>query len=208
MSRDLTSAILDRLEDGVVYPFFAVELLFDTGALYLWTGIGDLVYGGTTYTGTGNLLNISDVEETVEIAARGATLTLNGIPTEVLSLALTEPYQGRQCKIYFGLFNKSNLLTEDSAYILLEDGSKIVLELEQLGLAEIFAGYMDQMNISEQADTCDIELKVENKLVDLERARVRRYSSGYQKSVYPNDKGFDFVEDLQDKEIVWGRKSG
>jgi len=205
MSRDLTTGILDLIDDDVVYPFFAVELLFDTGALYLWTGLGDLVYDGTAYTGTGTLLDISDVEETVEIAARGATLTLSGIPSEVLALALTEPYQGRQCKIYFGLFNKGKLLQEDSAYILLEDGSRIALELQELGLAEIFAGYMDQMNIQEGADTCDVELKVENKLVDLERARVRRYSSGYQKSVYPNDKGFDFVEDLQDKEIVWGR---
>lgn len=208
MSRDLTTGILDLIDDDVVYPFFAVELLFDTDALHLWTGLGDLVYNNTFYTGTGNLLNISDVEETVEIAARGATLTLSGIPTEVLSLALTEPYQGRQCKIYFGLFNKGKLLQEDSAYILLEDGSRIALELQELGLTEIFAGYMDQMNIQENADTCDIELKVENKLVDLERARVRRYSSGYQKSVYPNDKGFDFVEDLQDKEIVWGRNGG
>jgi hypothetical protein len=208
MSRDLTSSVLGLLEDDVVYPFFAVELLFDTGALYLWTGLGDLVYQGTTYVGTGTLLDISDVEETVEIAARGATLTLSGIPSEVLALALTEPYQGRQCRIYFGLFNKGKLLEESGTYILLEDGSRINLELQELGLAEIFAGYMDQMNIQEGADTCDVELKVENKLVDLERARVRRYSSGYQKSVYPNDKGFDFVEDLQDKEIVWGRNGG
>lgn len=207
MSRDLSSGVLGLIEDDVVYPFFAVELLFDTDALYLWTGLGDLVYNGQTYTGTGNLLDISDVEETVEIAARGATLTLSGIPSEVLALALTEPYQGRQCKIYFGLFSKGKLLKEDGAFILLEDGSRIILELQELGLTEIFAGYMDQMNINEGADTCDVELKVENKLIDLERARVRRYSSGYQKSVYPNDKGFDFVEDLQDKEIVWGRSS-
>jgi hypothetical protein len=65
---------------------------------------------------------------------------------------------------------------------------------------------MDEMNIDEGAEFGTIELKVENKLIDLERARVRRFSSGYQKSVYPGDKGLDFVEDLQDKEIVWGRK--
>jgi hypothetical protein len=207
MSRDLSSGVLGLIEDDVVYPFFAVELLFDTDALYLWTGLGDLVVSGTTYTGTGVLLDISEVEETVEIAARGATLTLSGIPSEVLALALTEPYQGRQCKIYFGLFSKGTVLQEDGAFLLLEDGSKIVLELQELGLTEIFAGYMDQMNVQEGPETCDIELKVENKLVDLERARVRRYSSGYQKSVYPNDKGLDFVEDLQDKEIIWGRSS-
>ena len=63
------------------------------------------------------------------------------------------------------------------------------------------------MNIQDGADTATIELKVENKLVDLERARVARFTSGYQKSVYPNDKGLDFVESLQDREIFWGRNA-
>jgi hypothetical protein len=47
---------------------------------------------------------------------------------------------------------------------------------------------------------------VENRLVDLERARVARFTSGYQKSVYPTDLGLDFIEDMQDKETLWGRK--
>jgi hypothetical protein len=67
---------------------------------------------------------------------------------------------------------------------------------------------MDQMNIEETADTCTVSLTIENKLVDLERPRVARFTSSYQKSVYSGDKGFDFVEDLQDKEIVWGRVIG
>jgi hypothetical protein len=64
---------------------------------------------------------------------------------------------------------------------------------------------MDQMNIDDGPDSSTIELKVENRLVDLERARVARFTSGYQKSVYPNDKGLDFVESLQDRELFWGR---
>ena len=67
---------------------------------------------------------------------------------------------------------------------------------------------MDQMNIEETADTCTVQLTLENKLVDLERARVARFTSAYQKSLYSGDLGLDFVESLQDKEIVWGRKSG
>ena len=67
---------------------------------------------------------------------------------------------------------------------------------------------MDQMNIAESPDTSSIELLVENKLIDLERARVARFTSGYQKSIYPGDLGLDFVEDLQNKTVSWGRKSG
>lgn len=182
-TRDITTVVENALDDEVVNPFFAVELLFDSAPIRLWTGTGDATIDGETYIGTGNLLNISSVEETSEIAVRGATITLSGMSSEVISLALQSPYQGRVCNIYFGVV----------------DGSTYS------NLTQIFSGYMDEMNIDEGAEFGTIELKVENKLVDLERARTRRYTSEYQKSVYPGDKGLEFVESLQDKKVVWGR---
>ena len=210
MSRDLSTNTIDNISQDVVYPFFAVELKFDgDNVLRLWTGQGTLVLeDGTNWVGTGNLLNISAIEETSELAVKGATLTLSGVPSEVLSLALSEPYQGRVCNIYFGTFSQGSILQESSSYILLQDGSRINLETTDKGFNEIFSGYMDQMNIEESGETSTIQLLVENKLVDLERARVARFTSGYQKSIYAGDLGLDFVEDLQDKQIPWGRKSG
>ncbi len=210
MSRDLSTNTIDNISQDVVYPFFATELKFDgDNTLRLWTGQGTLVLGdGTSWVGTGNLLNISAIEETSELAVKGATLTLSGVPSEVLSLALSEPYQGRVCNIYFGTFSQGSILQESSSYILLQDGSRINLETTDKGFNEIFSGYMDQMNIEESGETSTIQLLVENKLVDLERARVARFTSGYQKSIYAGDLGLDFVEDLQDKQISWGRKSG
>jgi len=210
MSRDLSNNTIDNISQDVVYPFFATELRFDgDNTLRLWTGQGTLVLeDGTSWVGTGNLLNISAIEETSELAVKGATLTLSGVPSEVLSLALSEPYQGRVCNIYFGTFSQGSILQESSSYILLQDGSRINLETTDKGFNEIFSGYMDQMNIEESGETSTIQLLVENKLVDLERARVARFTSGYQKSIYAGDLGLDFVEDLQDKQIPWGRKSG
>lgn len=207
-TRDISTAIQGNLEDDIVYPFFAIELLFDTAPIYLWTGAGTLVFEGISYIGTGNLLNVSSIEETTEIAVRGATITLSGMNSEVISLALQSPYQGRVCKIYFGMFSRGNLLQEDGTYLLLEGGGKIVLEAQDTGLTQIFSGYMDEMNIEEGPEFGTIELKVENRLVDLERARTRRYTSEYQKSVYPGDRGLEFVESLQDRRVVWGRAGG
>jgi len=206
MSRDLSTITLENIEANVVYPFFAVELLFDSpNEIRLWTGVGDLSYGGHTWTGSGNLLDISSVEEGADLAVRGATITLSGMTSEVVSLALQEPYQGRVCNIYFGTFSTGAILQESGSFILLQDGSKINIEDGSTGFNQTFSGYMDQMNIQENPDTATIELTVENKLIDLERPRIARYTSAYQKSVYPGDLGMDFIEDLQDKEIIWGR---
>ena len=209
MSRDLTPSTIENLSEDIVYPFFATELRFDgNNTIRMWTGQGTLVLSdGTEWVGLGQLLDISAIEETSEMAVKGATITLSGIPQTLLSLALAEPYQGRVCNIYFGTFSQGSLLQESSSYILLQDGSRINLETTDKGFNELFSGYMDQMNIEESADTCTISLAVENKLVDLERARTARFTSGYQKSIYAGDLGLDFIEDLQDKSIVWGKDS-
>ena len=171
----------------------------------MWTGQGTLVLeDGTEWIGLGQLLDISSIEETSEMSVKGATITLSGIPSELLSLALSTPYQGRIAKIYFGTFQQGSILQETGNYILLQDGSKINLESMATGFNELFSGYMDQMNIEEAGDTATIEMAVENKLIDLERARVARFTSGYQKSVYPGDLGCDFIEDLQDKRDILG----
>jgi len=212
MSRVLPTTIVDALDDSVVYPFFAVEMNFDSDdVLRLWTGVGTLTFEGVSWTGAGTLLGISAVEETTETAARGADITITGLPSEVLALALSTPYQGRTCKIYFGMFAKGSLQKESTNFILLEDGSRIELEDRSTGLTEIFCGYMDQMNINEGADTGTIQVKVENKLIDLERARVARYTSEYQRSRNiagaSDDAGFDFVATMQDQKLAWGRSS-
>jgi hypothetical protein len=212
MSRTLSTGVTQNLEDDVIYPFYAVELQFDgNNVLRLWTGIGTLVYENNSYTGTGTLLDVSEIEETTEMAAKGAQLTLTGVPDAVISLALSEPYQGRIANIYFGMFQKARLerqVSTDSvkAYITLQDGGFIALEDQKTSLTEIFTGYMDQMDIDEGGDTSTIKLKVESKLIDLERPRPARYTSSYQKDKFPDDKGFDFVESLQDQKLVWGRE--
>ena len=209
MSRSLSDGILDALSAEAIYPFFALRLFFDTQTLNFWTGLGELSHNSVTYTGTGQLLQISELSETAEISARGAVITLSGIPSNLLSLALTEAYQGRVCEIHFGAIdaNRVYLVGEDGEYILAEDSSRIVLTDtgEPNEIVLVFSGYMDQMSIDEGPETSTIALAVESKLIDLERPRVFRYTDSNQKARFPADKAFEFVEDLQDKRFSWGR---
>lgn len=183
MPRTAPAGLLSALQDEVVYPFFAVDLNFSSGPVYFWTGYEDLTIDGKIYLGVGSLVNISTVEETTEIEAKGALITMTGIPSSFLSLAIQEPYQGRECKIYFGLKAGSVYTTE------------------------IFSGELDQMNISEDGDTSTIAVTAENVLIKLDRPIIRRLTNEDQKSRYPNDKGLEYVASLQDKEVFWGRKA-
>lgn len=183
MSRDITTPVSDALDDSVIFPFFAVDLDFTSSPLYVWSGYGDLVIGSKTYLGAGTLLSISSVSETTEMEAKGATIGMSGIPSSFLSLALQEPYQGRECRIYFGV------TSSPSDYV------------------EVFSGELDQMNIEEGAETASISVTAENVLIRLERPVVRRFTDQDQKSRFPNDRGLEFVAALQDKEIFWGRKA-
>lgn len=183
-TRDLNTVVTNALDDDVVNPYFAIEMLFDSSALRLWNGVGNKTFSGNVYTGAGDLIGITNVEETTELAAKGITINLNGIDSSILSAGLTEPYQGRVCNVYMGV----------------EVGGTFSDPVE------IFSGYMDELNFEEGAEVVVAELTVENKLIDLERKRVRRYTSGYQKSVHPSDKGLDFVESFLNKSIPWGKK--
>jgi hypothetical protein len=206
MSRDLPVEFISELTKETVYPFFAIEIDFASGPLYVWTGYGDLIANGNTYLGAGQLVNISSVEETTEIEAKGATITMSGIPSSFLSLALTEPYQGRECRIYFGLWlSNSQLSTESNQVITTENLFNFQLEGDNKYFAEIFSGELDQMNISEQGSTSTISVTAENVLIKLERPVVRRFTNEDQKSRFPNDRGLEYVASLQDKEIFWGR---
>jgi hypothetical protein len=209
MSRDIPVGFSDAVESPTVDVFFAIELFFDTSTLRFWSGLGEVTLDGETYVGSGQMIQISSVDETLDVSAKGATLTLSGLPSDLLSLAIQEPYQGRKCKIYFGIKDNASqfLQQENDDYILTETGAYIDTNPASPVnvMAEIFSGYIDQMNIDEGAESSSIAVYVESRLIDLQRPRERRYTSESQKSRFPNDRGFEFVEDLQAKKFQWGR---
>ena len=210
MSRTLDASIISALSSGDIEPFFAFKMEFDTTTLLLYTGLGTITIGSDTYTGVGSLLSFTDVEESADIGAKKVTITLSGIPSTNLSLALTEPYQGREVTILFGIRNANvvYLIDENGDFILTEQGCLIDVtdSTEPNASSTLFVGYIDQMDITEGPETSSISVVLESKLLELERSRVLRYTSAIQKALYTGDKGFDFVDELQGQTFNWGRK--
>jgi hypothetical protein len=199
MSRIVPAALVTALGNAQIEPFFAIEMMFDTrtitfngesidvGPLRLWSGMYDKtinVQGSDqTFTGTGGLLSIGGLEEAGDLSAKSVTLTLSGIPSTIISLALQEPYQRRACRIYFGVEGVSDVV-------------------------EIFTGKMNTMRILDSEQTATIEMTVESKLVELERSSNLRYTDLNHKSRKPNDAFFEYVQSIQDVKVAWGRKAG
>lgn len=180
MSRSLDAVISTGINAAELKAFWAVDLNFDSpNGLYFWSGLGDLTVDSHTYTGAGELLQISDIRESSDIAAYGATLTLSGIPSDLVALALAEPYQGRKALVKFGVIGAS---------------TKTVT---------VFSGEMDQMTFDHGPETTTISLDVESRFVDLRRARIRRYSHGDQQSRFGSDMFFEFTNRIQNESLEW-----
>ena len=191
MARNITSAFNTAITSTIVRPIFATELDFSTGILRFWGGYGDLTMtaGGSsnTFTGLGDLTSISAIEESTSIKANNVSLSLTGIKSSLISTALASNYTNRNASIFMGLFDTSKSVIAD--------------------VYTIFRGKMDVMQISEDGQTSTIVLKCENRLITLDRPNERRYTLEDQKINFPSDLGFEFIPDLQDKQIVWGKET-
>ncbi|MEM9786797.1 MAG: hypothetical protein AAF801_09880 [Pseudomonadota bacterium] len=180
MSRTVPTQILTALARPNVNPFLAVEMLFDTEPLRLWTGLAPRNINAETYAATGQLLEIGGLEEVSTLSSTVATLTLTAISSSMVALALDEPYQGRPCAIYFGC----------------TDVAEVV---------EVFSGQMNTMTIEDSGKFSRITLTIDSKLVLLDRKSERRYTHESHIARHPGDTFFSYVADLQDRQIVWGR---
>ena len=72
---------------------------------------------------------------------------------------------------------------------------------------QAFKGLMDTMQIAESGVSARITLTLENRLILLERARTLRFTSEDQKTLFPGDLGLDFIDDIQDRTIEWGKST-
>ena len=94
--RSLSNDMTTQVSASELAPIILASLSFST-PVHLWSGYGTITYNGTGYLGIGTLGTISPIEETTDIAARGISLQLSGVPTAQIAIALTENYQGREC---------------------------------------------------------------------------------------------------------------
>lgn len=182
MSRGLAAGNLTAVTGEVVTRTMAVALDFPSG-MARWNGSTlDIVIGGNTFLGLGALGSIGVIEEGAETRAYGLTVGITGVPRDAVALALTQEYQGRAATIWEVQLDANG---------------------QPIGTPPLaFRGRMDQMSVT-LGDTASVTVRLENRLADWERPRVRRYTDEDQKRLFPTDKGLEYVTATVDKDIVW-----
>jgi hypothetical protein len=177
--------MLAQLTAPNIKPVLFLRMQFNSGPIFVWSGVGMQNWNGQQWMGLGQLGSISTVEESSELAATNVTFTLSSIPQELIQDALSEVRQGNPVQLWFGTLGDNNNVLADPL--------------------QIFAGRMDTPTIDEGTDTGTISISVENRLIDLNRARERRYTNQDQQIDHPGDLGFQYVQSIQQWNGTWGK---
>ena len=186
MSRNISSGMLTPLLSNSIVPCFMAALTFLSTTVYVWTGVGTLVYAGNDYIGVGDFGRISGVSEGTAVEALGMTLELSGIDPTILAETMGDVQQGAPATVYFALLNPSTGAIEGTPY-------------------PIFVGTVDKPTLSMGVSTISISLALESRMADLQRASLRRYTSADQQGVggFPTDTAMNWIEQLNDQAPKW-----
>ena len=185
MARALTAALLAQITAALLRPVFFYEGEFATGTVRGWSGIGSITWDGETWTGAGDLIGFSPIDENSDIRAAGFTVSLNGQSASILALNMAQVRHGYPGKIWVGALDSAGAIVADPFLA--------------------FSGRADAPEIVDEGATATITLAYESRLIDLDKTRERRYTHEDQQIDYAGDQGFSFVTKLQDAQINWGR---
>jgi len=186
VSRALTPAMLAAMATGNLRPLMLYEGEFSGGTVRLFTGYGTIIWDGKTFTGSGQMLQITSIQEVSDLQAVNFTVSLNGQLQSLLALALGQVRRGLPGSLWLGLLDDAGALIADPFLC--------------------FKGRADRPDIVPDPQSATISVAYESRLIDAGRRRERRYTSEDQQIDYPGDLGFDYVPSLQDTQFTWGRR--
>ena len=179
--RTVSSPAAAVLASGVVPMALLIEMDL-TSPLNLNTSNINLVVSGTTYAGVGEFSSIAPLADT-PAEVRGLTFQISGVPSDRISLALSEPVQGKAVRI-------KTVILDPTTYTVLDTRLR-------------WAGLLDVMTISESGGTAVISVSAEYAGIDLSRAATSLYSDPEQQRLNPGDLFLQFMADQVSQRIIW-----
>lgn len=179
--RVLPADFLAAIASGNVTNAVLADLTFVSGTEHVWTGIGPIGYGSNTYRGVGSLAGLGSITESTAVAAVGTSVSLSGIDPAILGECLADIQLGAPAVIWFAA---------------IVGGVPVPYKA--------FQGVVDQPEVDIATDTVSITLKLETRMVYIQKPSARRYTTEDQHLDYPDDCGFSRVPCMNDIALKLG----
>lgn len=188
MSRDFSASALTQYASEHVSERVFVYIDFDSGAVRLHDGWGEITWGSNAWSGLGDLGGISGISEAADIGARSVTLRLSGVDASLVASALDRTdYKGRAVDIYVGACDADGDLVADPDLL--------------------WRGKADVCSLTFDKGVAEIELSCENELADLMEPNLSRFSDEDHQLRNPGDPFFEHLAMMIDRNVKWGNYS-
>jgi hypothetical protein len=184
-SRVIDPATQSAAAASTIHPVIFVKFEFDGGDVNLHTELGNLSFGGDTYTGIGKLGGLGNMEENSDLSRTPISMSLSGLPNDMVSILLAEQYQGRLATIFLGYLDLTTRTLVAAPTI-------------------IYKGNIDTADFSIDKNFA-VTLSVESRFAAWDSPLIRRYNNSDQQSRFPGDNGLEFIEQAVSKTIWWGQ---
>lgn len=189
--RNLSPAVVSLILAKKVKPAIFLYGDFPSGARRIWTGRGNYTDDeANVWVGTGALVAIKSIQETVDTAAQGLEVTLDGLDDSLILELTGQPYSGRSAEVLLGFWDFN------------------VLPLRVTMLEEpLWRGFLDTDDVTMGEKENSLTIFCEHRLVDLLRKREVRYTDQDQQYLNPGegDTGLSKIEVIQDRSVTWGK---
>ena len=182
--RNLDPTFAAQLTQSIFSPVLFVMLTFRSQTMYLCSAPFNVTFNGQKYLGLGTLGGISSTQEGTEIQADGISLTLSGLNPNIATECESDIQPLAPAKCWLGCMNQGLLI--GTPYLF-------------------FSGVVDTPTLTVTPQTLSITLKLESRMLLLNKPSSRRYTSADQHANgYADDTAFAWVERVNDISLKWG----
>jgi hypothetical protein len=194
MPRTMSQTVAGQLAGKLIQLAIFAQLAFADNTLYLFSGINSLTPAGPafnpastfpygkTFIGLGWLAKLSSIPQTTKIQAQNVTLSLSGIPPNLVSEVVGQVRMTGTVTMWYGFFLGGALIADP---------------------VQVFSGSMDVPSLTDDADSSESSIACENTLLSLNLAPNRRFDDLDQQLDFPGDLGFSFVQALANIQLFW-----
>lgn len=180
-SMDVATAMMQPHVDLAL----AAEFDFGTsGVTRVHSGVGDITIDGDVYFGLGQMGEVGNVEEQNTTSPTQLSLTLTGLDTSMMAIALNERCVGRPVRAYIVVFGDN---------------------MTSLSYNEIFSGSITTTALVAGAQGA-IQFTVSNIFEQWSKGKPYRYTDDSHRKLQNGDRLFRYVAQMSERSIFWGSK--